>query len=103
MEFTGERFVPTETGEIRHEHLHRYAWCSRLVRDKDVLDIACGEGYGSAMLARLARSVTGVDIALDAVQHATERYHDIPGLRFTCGNAAQVPLADQSVDVVVSF
>src|SRR5690242_564830 len=103
MEFTGERFVPTETGEIRHEHLHRYAWCSRLVAGKDVLDIACGEGYGSAMLARHARSVTGVDIAQSAVQHAAERYGGTPGLQFTCGDAAQIPLGDQSVDVVVSF
>ena len=54
MEFTGERYVPTEAGEIRHEHLHRYAWCARLVENKDVLDIACGEGYGSAMLAKHA-------------------------------------------------
>ncbi|WP_431635811.1 glycosyltransferase [Dyella sp. KULCS107] len=103
MEFTGERFVPTETGEIRHEHLHRYAWCARLVRGKDVLDIACGEGYGSALLAGYARSVTGVDIAQSAVQHATQKYRGTPGLRFVTGDAAQIPLADQSVDVVVSF
>ena len=44
MKFTGERYVPTEAGEIRHEHLHRYAWCARLAAGKDVLDIACGEG-----------------------------------------------------------
>lgn len=103
MEFTGERFIPTETGEIRHEHLHRYAWCERLVRGRDVLDIACGEGYGSAMLSRQARSVKGVDIARSAVEHASERYRDITGLEFMRGDAAQIPLGDQSVDVVVSF
>ena len=65
MEFTGERYVPTEGGEIRQEHLHRYAWCLPAVVGKDVLDIASGEGYGSAMLAAHARSVVGVDISAD--------------------------------------
>jgi GT2 family glycosyltransferase/SAM-dependent methyltransferase len=103
MKFTGERYVPTEAGEIRHEHLHRYAWCTRLVEGKDVLDIACGEGYGSAMLARHALSVKGVDIADSAIQHARLTYRGIHGLEFKCGDAAQIPLDDNSVDVVVSF
>lgn len=103
MEFTGERFIPTEKGEIRHEHLHRYAWCRPLVEGRDVLDIACGEGYGSAMMARGARSVTGVDIAEAAVMHARATYGSAPGLQFQCGSAAAIPLADASVDVVVSF
>ena len=59
IEFTGERFVPTEHGVIRQEHLHRYAWCLSMVQGKDVLDVASGEGYGSAMLASRARSVRG--------------------------------------------
>lgn len=103
MEFTGERYVPTEAGEIRHEHLHRYAWCARIVEGKDVLDIACGEGYGSAMLARHAQSVVGVDIADSAIRHASMAYRDIRGLEFRRGDAAQIPLDDDSVDVVVSF
>ena len=103
MKFTGERYVPTEAGEIRHEHLHRYAWCAPLVSGKDVLDIACGEGYGSAMLARGARSVTGVDISDEAVLHARAQYRDIPRLEFLRGDAARIPLPDDSVDVVISF
>ncbi|MGC1548558.1 MAG: methyltransferase domain-containing protein, partial [Rhodanobacter sp.] len=103
MEFTGERFLPTLSGEIRHEHLHRYAWCRRLVEGKVVLDIACGEGYGSAMLARSAASVTGVDISVEAVQHATEAYAHVARLQYKQGDAAAIPLPDSSVDVVVSF
>ena len=103
MKFTGERYVPTQAGEIRHEHLHRYAWCRLLAEGRDVLDIACGEGYGSAMLAGHARSVCGVDISLETVAHATETYADIEGLRFTHGDAAAIPLPDGSVDLVVSF
>ncbi|MBB3345225.1 glycosyltransferase [Luteimonas sp. RC10] len=103
IEFTGERYVPTEQGVIRQEHLHRYAWCLPLVDGKDVLDIASGEGYGSAMLARRARSVCGVDISLEAVSHAAARYADIDNLRYLAGSAASIPLSDSSVDVVVSF
>jgi len=103
MEFTGERYVPSESGEIRHEHLHRYAWCARLAKDKDVLDIACGEGYGSAMLAARAKSVIGIDIDDATIEHARKAYQGIAGLQFKRGDAAGIPLADDSVDLVVSF
>ncbi len=104
LEFTGERYVPTEPGEIRLEHLHRYAWSRHLVVDKDVLDLASGEGYGSQMLAEAgARSVIGVDLSVEAVTHAQHVYGSVPGLRFVHGDAAAVPLPDRSVDVVVSF
>lgn len=103
MKFTGERYIPTEGGDIRHEHLHRYAWCMSLVEGKDVLDIACGEGYGSAMLVKQARSVVGVDIADETIRHAQDTYAGLKRLQFKQGDAAQIPLEDGSVDVVVSF
>ncbi|MBT2117223.1 glycosyltransferase [Dyella sp. LX-66] len=103
MEFTGERFLPTEAGGIRHEHLHRYAWCRDLARGKTVLDIACGEGYGSAMLAEAAASVIGIDISDEAVAHAAQAYAGIANLSYRQGDAAVIPLPDASVDLVVSF
>ncbi len=67
LEFTGERYVPGTAGEIAHEHWHRYAFARRFVAGRRVLDVACGEGYGSALLAEAAAHVTGVDIdATDA-------------------------------------
>jgi ubiquinone/menaquinone biosynthesis C-methylase UbiE len=54
MEFTGERFIPTEDGKIRLEHYHRYAAIKDLVKNKKVLDVACGEGYGSSFISGFA-------------------------------------------------
>ena len=53
---TGERFIPGEmTGDIELEHIHRYRFAAQLVVKKTVLDIASGDGYGSAYLAQTAR------------------------------------------------
>ncbi len=60
MKFNGERFMPTENGEIRIEHFHRYALACTLSKGKSVLDLACGEGYGSALLSTVAHSVVGL-------------------------------------------
>lgn len=103
MEFTGERFVPTLQGDIRLEHFHRYEWCLPYVAGRKVLDIACGEGYGSRILARTAASVIGVDIADEAVSHAQQVYAGVEHLSFRQGDAAEIPLPDHSVEVVVSF
>ncbi|MFM0401180.1 glycosyltransferase [Paraburkholderia aspalathi] len=102
MEYTGERFVPEQQGNIELEHLHRYLCAAELSAQKDVLDIASGEGYGSSILARVARSVTGVDISEEAVRHAQQKYQG-QNLEYRAGSAAQIPLADASVDMVVSF
>lgn len=102
MEFTGERFLPEELGDIALEHKHRYLLAAIYAQGKDVLDIASGEGYGSALLANVAKSVVGVDISSETVAHAQRKYiaHN---LRYCQGSAAAIPLPDASVDLVVSF
>jgi SAM-dependent methyltransferase len=103
LEFTGERFVPGAAGEIWYEHWHRYLFAAPLCAGRDVLDIACGEGYGSALLARSAARVTGADIAADAIAHARARYASQTNLEFREADCAALPFADASFDVVVSF
>ncbi|WP_153100738.1 glycosyltransferase [Paraburkholderia hayleyella] len=103
IEFTGERYVPDETGDIRYEHWHRYGWAAQAVKGLDVLDIACGEGYGTAILSGYAKTVMGVDISPEAIEHAAEHYGHIPNLSFTSGSAAAIPLQDACFDAVVSF
>jgi ubiquinone/menaquinone biosynthesis C-methylase UbiE len=103
MDFTGERYIPSVEGDIKYEHLHRYAICLDFVNGKSVLDIASGEGYGSALLANVAESVIGVDIDYDSVEYAKTQYHKHKNLKFIVGSCESIPLPNESVDVVTSF
>lgn len=102
---TGERFLPdVMAGEIAIEHLHRYHIASKLAVGRDALDLASGEGYGTALIASVARSAVGVDIDGLAVEFATKKYVKSPSnLRFAAGSCTALPLADASFDLVVSF
>lgn len=102
LPWTGERYVTQLKGDIELEHKHRYALACELSKGKRVLDIACGEGYGSEMLSRRAKSVVGVDIDPATVAHAIKKYHS-PKMRFLEGACEKIPLPDKSVDLVVSF
>ena len=102
LPWTGERYVPQMTGNIQLEHLHRYLLAGEYAKDKEVLDLASGEGFGSAILAKTARSVIGVDIAAEAVQHASIRYR-LDNVKFKLGSCAEIPLDNNSIDLVVSF
>lgn len=72
----GERTLPDVPAEryffCRHEAV--YDWIAPLVAGRRVVDLACGEGYGAAILARRAASVLGVDRAPEVVAHAAARY-----------------------------
>ena len=102
MAFTGERLTSEYGGQTQIEHLHRYLLAREWCRERDVLDVASGEGYGTALLAQVARSATGVEIAADAVTHATNSYTRA-NLNFLRGDARALPLQNASCDVVVSF
>jgi len=98
---SGERMVPElSAGLTFWEHVYRYAFASDLVKGKRVLDIACGEGYGSEVLLRAgAESVIGIDISEFACLHARQKY----GVDARVGSAENIPLPNNSVDVIVSF
>jgi SAM-dependent methyltransferase len=102
LDFTGERFTPECVREIWYEHFHRYVVARDLVGGLDVLDAACGEGYGSALLATVAHSVTGVDLSQDAIKHASARYA-AEQLTFQLADCLALPFEDDKFDCVVSF
>ena len=102
--FTGERFIPgIEDSKLETEHYQRYLSVCSLVEDKVVLDAACGEGYGSSIMASMAKSVTGVDIDVETVERARITYKGWDNLRFLQGSIESIPAEDNSIDIVVSF
>jgi len=103
LTFTGERFTPECVREIWYEHWHRYAFAQRFAAGKRVLDAACGEGYGTAMLANVAAQATGVDIDTTSIAHASARYAQRANLQYRQADVTQLPFADGAFDVVVSF
>ncbi|MDR7222764.1 glycoside hydrolase family 99-like domain-containing protein [Aminobacter aminovorans] len=102
FQFTGERYVTGLAGPIQHEHYHRYLFAAPYCRDRSVLDIACGEGYGCHLLAQIAGSVVGVDIDGETIRYAQGQYAS-SRLRFEIGDATAIPLPAESVDIVTSF
>jgi SAM-dependent methyltransferase len=76
LELTGERTLPDVPAENYwyRRHLAVYEWIGARVIGRRVLDMACGEGYGSEVLSRSAASVVGVDANPQAHEHARLRY-----------------------------
>lgn len=103
LPFTGERFTPECVREIWYEHWHRYAFASALARGRRVLDAACGEGYGAALLAGTAAAVLGVDLSPETIAHARARYGSLPNLSFQVGDVTELPEGLGRFDLIVSF
>lgn len=102
MKFTGEQFIIGASDRMQKDHLARYNFASKFVKGKNVLDIACGSGYGSKFLLDAgANSVTGVDVSPEAIKFAKENYAT-SGLNYEIGDISNF---DKSVkyDVIVSF
>jgi len=103
MDFTGERYIPNKVfGEIEVEHKQRYHAILDFVKNKKVLDAACGEGYGTHLMSQYASHVTGIDISQDSIHWASETYQT-GNTKFIVSDIQTLPLPDHSVDVVVSF
>jgi SAM-dependent methyltransferase len=83
LALTGERTLPDVPAENYwfRRHLAVYEWVAARCAGLHVVDMACGEGYGAAVLARHARRVTGVDANPEAFEHARLKYGR-PGVRF---------------------
>jgi ubiquinone/menaquinone biosynthesis C-methylase UbiE len=73
------------------------------LQNKDILEIGCGRGGGLAFLTKLLHpsSATGVDLDPTAVEFCNKHWSK-PGLKFIQGNAQNVPLPDNSFDVIIN-
>ncbi|PTX57730.1 methyltransferase family protein [Litoreibacter ponti] len=104
IEFTGERCTPWITTGLLSEHLHRYLSVLELVEGKTVLDIACGEGYGAALMRNAgASSVLGIDIDQEIIVRAN-RIYGREELSFACGDIREdLNIPSKKFDVITCF
>ncbi len=110
MEWTGERIIPKQlkpTNGMLLEHIARYYFAVPYVQGR-VLDLACGTGYGSHMLAkerkREVTEIVAVDNDEETIRYANREYHH-QKIVFQTGDAADPSLPDKLgvFDTIVSF
>lgn len=101
---TGERTLPgiKEENYWFQRHLAAYKFLLPYAEGKRVLDLGSGEGYGTDLLASVAREAVGVDLAPEAVYHARRTYRR-PNLRFLYRDIYELELEDASFDLVCSL
>src|SRR4030042_3275907 len=75
----------------------RYEFCNKYIKNKVVLDIPCGMGWGTSLLKGY-KSLFGVDIGKEAIKEAKNRY---PGMNFKVGSMINIEFKDSFFDVIV--
>lgn len=102
MKQVAERPAPTpDSPQMSYEYFHRYAICREHVDGKRVIDLACGVGYGSALLAQRAAAVVGVDTDSQAIRSA-QKHHQSANIEFLVGDCLDLPFDDASFDVIIA-
>lgn len=102
LPLTGERTVPgiPEENYWFRRHEAAYAFILPYAQGGIVAEVGCGEGYGTALLASVAKHVVGVDYDALTAAHAAVAY---PQARFVRGNLAALPIGSAAVDVLASL
>ena len=108
LQWIGDRYIPDisleEIGaEIHYEHIHRYLFAALFVKNRVVLDLGCGVGYGSYILSRCAKRVVGFDMDEKAIKRAESKYIR-NNLEFITGSVTKIPINGSEIfDVAICF
>jgi SAM-dependent methyltransferase len=102
--FTGERLPDDDPRFLADlaRHLAAYHVARPYCANRTVLDAGCGEGYGAALIAEVARAVVAVDRSAGALAHARSQ-HPAPHLRFACVDLVRLGAIRQRFDVILNF
>lgn len=97
----GERQVAPDLSGVRRDHLSRYEFAAkRLPPNSRVVDVACGIGYGSSILADAGHTVLAIDNSEEAIAYGREHYSR-PNIEFLCADASSLSLGE--FDAAVCF
>jgi len=77
----------------------RYEFCNKFIKNKIVIDLPCGTGWGTSMLKGY-KSITGIDISQEAIDFAVKKYQK-NNRKFELGSMEKINILDNSVDVVI--
>jgi 2-polyprenyl-3-methyl-5-hydroxy-6-metoxy-1,4-benzoquinol methylase len=104
LDDTGERMIPAGDDEVsfvyaRHEFAYRHV--AQFVSCRQAIDVGCGTGYGTALLARTATFVEGVDYSAEAIAFCNSHYA-ASNILFRQSRAEELS-SDRRFDVAVSF
>lgn len=100
---TGERILlEKETPLMIARHFCAYKFAKGFVSGREVLDIGCGEGYGSDFLAGYAKSVLGIDYDQTVIDYAKDKYQR-SGLGFSVLDIKNLDSLGRKFDVICSF
>ncbi len=99
-----ERFIPSNGSSpiIAIEHWHRYIAIAPYLKDKVVLDLACGSGYGTNLIAKNSKKTIGIDIDFKTTKQAKKTYIQ-QNITFLHGSGTKIPLKNHCLDTAVSF
>ncbi len=98
---TSERVCPEFRDEIFENHLKVYKFLVQLVENKDILEVGCGTGYGTFLLAERAISVSAIDYSSQAIRYAYRNYH-AENISYSVMKAEKLQFASDSFDVALS-
>lgn len=100
-----ERQTGTVLENILDNHLQRYLWAKKILTKRGltnkVLDIGCGIGYGSSVLAESVKRVDAVDISYNA-EELYNKHYKRDNIKFIVADAFSAPY-DPPYDAVVCF
>lgn len=105
LDFTGERMMPklNRGFTFYYEHLLRYLFVSQFVKDKKVLDLGCGVGYGCEIISSYGPSkIVGIDNLKESIEYAKKNY---PGsmIDYEVGDAQSLKTFRSTFNVVIAF
>ncbi|EAR07397.1 class I SAM-dependent methyltransferase [Reinekea blandensis] len=109
IETTGERlieetYITTHSGYVIYLfHKASYELALPYCKDKKVIDLGCGSGYGSTFITKVSKNYTGVDVSNEAVLYAQERYGNNNTTFMKISSSEPLPFSDNSFDTALSF